>query len=99
MARKEEAIIALERDYMTSDSNAPHEVKQAYSSGFLTGVLWADEHPKSKYNLSNADYVKSVLESIISNAERLTTANVAHNGNSIRLLAKAAMNSIVENKE
>lgn len=70
---------------------------QPLSEAFVEGAKWADEHPLSKYNLSNADYIKVTLEDIVRNAERLTTGNVAHNGNNIKLMAIMALKHFEKN--
>lgn len=61
------------------------------SEEFVEGVKWADEHPMSKYNISDNDYVKVMLEDIVQNAERLTSGNVAHHRNEIKLMAIMAL--------
>lgn len=63
---------------------------------FIEGAEWADEHPKSKYNLSDVDYVRGALESIIQVAERITTGNLAHQINCIKLNVKLALNRFEE---
>lgn len=62
--------------------------------GFILGARWADEHPKSAYNISDTDYVASMLEGIIEEVNFLTTGNVAHNKAAIRFHAMSALNAI-----
>ena len=70
----------------------PEERKKYSVEDFEAGVEWADANPKSKYNISDVDLVVSQLGTIVSNAERMTTGNFAHNRASILLLARNALN-------
>lgn len=63
------------------------------------GAEWADKNPMSKYNLSDVDLLVSQLDCIISNAERLTTGNLAHNRASILLMARMIKNKCFKLKE
>lgn len=58
------------------------------SEEFIAGAKWADDNPMSKYNLFDTDLIRSQVECILQNAERLTSGNVAHNGNAIKIMAK-----------
>lgn len=58
---------------------------------FTAGADWADDNPKSRFNISDTDYVFGHLQTIINDAERMTTGNMAHNRSSILLLARDAM--------
>lgn len=66
---------------------------------FVRGAEWADENPKSKYNISDTDLVRSILESIEDEAQHTTTGNVAHNARSIMALARNALKYIKKNEE
>jgi hypothetical protein len=70
------------------DSNLPRR------RAFTKGVIWADNNPESKYNLSDTDLVRSILESIEDTAQRTTTGNVAHNARAIMILARNALSYI-----
>lgn len=69
------------------------------SEEFVQGAEWADKNPVSKYNLSDVDLLVSQLDCIISNAERLTTGNLAHNRASILLMARMIKNKCFKLKE
>jgi hypothetical protein len=58
---------------------------------FVNGAKWADEHHESKYNISDPDYVVSMLEGIIEDVEFLTTGNLAHNKAAIKFHAREAL--------
>lgn len=55
------------------------------------GAKWADENPKSRFNISDSDSLFLHLQTIINNAEHMTTGNMAHNRASILLMARDAM--------
>ncbi len=67
------------------------------SEAFVEGAKWADEHPLSKYNLSDSDYIKVCLEDIVKVAERLTSGNVAHHSNEVKLMAIMALKHFKKN--
>jgi len=66
---------------------------------FERGAKWADENPESKYNVSDPDFVKCILEGIIEELEHTTTGNLAHNIASIKYKAKGALKVIKEIKK
>lgn len=68
------------------------------SEKFIEGAKWADEHPMSKYNLSDSDCTKAILEDIVKIAERLTSGNVAHHRNEIKLMAIMALKNFEKNE-
>lgn len=74
--------------------------KEAYgyplSQEFIEGAEWADKNPMSKYNLSKTDLVVSQLQTIVNNAERMTTGNMAHNRASILLMARMVLKNFNE---
>ena len=57
---------------------------------FVRGAEWADENPKSKYNISDTD--------LVDEAQHTTTGNVAHNARSIMALARNALKYIKKNE-
>lgn len=60
---------------------------------------WADEKPKSKYDLSDVDLMLSQLEGIIHDAEHMTTGNFARHKASILLFARIIKNECFKLKK
>lgn len=101
--RSEEIKAAMRSDVFTCPSptrciaSCPYWKNNAKASCLLDfariygqkGAEWADDHPESKYNLSDVDLLVSQLDGIIHVAERLTSGNVAHNKAEIILFARA----------
>lgn len=88
---KQEVLIAEheENPYpRCAGDTAYNGVNSAYGLGFIDGAEWADKNPKSKYNLSDVDYIVNQLDGIINTAEHMTTGNFAHNRASILLYAR-----------
>ena len=83
---------ALNSNFIIEDN------KNSFIQGFNLGAIWADKNPKSKYDLSDPDLIRSILESIEDEAQRTTTGNVAHNTRSIMLLARNALKYIKKNE-
>lgn len=75
---------------------ASHLYAKAQQKPFMDGAKWADENPKSKYNLSDVDYITETLKSIVELAEQTTSGNVAHKIATIKFQANMALKCINE---
>lgn len=94
MTREEqiaEAVRNIVEERQTSEGRKKYEGWN-FADWFKEGIKWCDDNPISVYNLSDEDYMISQLEGIISQAERLTTGNLAHNKSSIMLMARSIKN-------
>lgn len=92
--KRKEEIKARSKAYHLEKYNC-----EGFFPDFEVGAEWNYEHPESKYNLSDVDYIRCLLVDIANTAERLTSCNVSHNAASIRLLAQSALKVIIENKK
>lgn len=64
-----------------------NDLRQAFEEG----AEWADEHPISKYNMLDIDYIKSQIEGIREDAEHITSGNITHNSNAIKMKCDAIL--------
>ena len=64
---------------------------QAYVEGGIAMAKWADKYPVSKYNMSDIDYIKSQINGIREDAEHITSGNITHNSNAIKMKCDAIL--------
>ena len=76
-------------------SHKPNNQRKSFSEGFVAGVKWADEQPESKFNISNIDAVKMILEGIVQTAEHMTSGNFAHARANIKLKAQSVLDNYI----